>query len=450
MKYSKLVLFFITLDIFPSVPQAATRKTGTSLEKPNILLFFPDQFRSDWTSMNPNMPDVTPNLKKLAQDGVWFSSALSPSPLCAPARACIALGKRYDRSGVLSNGNALPLNEPTFYKLLRDSAGYVVLGCGKFDLDKPGASWGLNGKHDRDEKPSLLNVWGFTDGIDNAGKADGEKAFKKNIPEPYFAYLKKKGEIGKTVTDESYCDNWIARNGIQLLKSVPAGKPWFLQINFNGPHGPYDPTPEMLKKWDKMKFPAAVDNDKDANDMRQRYSAEVYNIDRWIKRYIDFLKERNELDNTIIVFCSDHGDMLGDHGVTGKDRPQTPSVGVPLIISGPGIKKGLVNSKPATTLDLTATFLDFANLKVPTDMDSKSLKSYLLTGKGYSRQYVTSSRGYWRLVFDGRFKLVDNQKSHKTLYDLENDPAELVDVSDKYPQVVKHLDSLLPPWFPRR
>jgi arylsulfatase A-like enzyme len=354
---------------------------------------------------------------------------------------------QYDKCKVPSNGNAVPLDQTTFYKLLRDSAGYHVLSCGKLDLDKPGMNWGIDGKHKREGLPSLLTVWGFTDGIDNAGKGDGGVANKKNIPEPYYAYLKNQGVTGKQMTDEAYADNWIARNGLELLRAVPVGEPWFLQVNYNGPHDPFDPTPAMLKDWIPIRFPSAVDNPKDVNEQRQRYSAEVFNIDRWIKIYLDELQKRGELDNTIIVFCSDHGEMLGDHGLNGKTKPYQGSVGVPLVISGPGIKKNLINTKPVATLDLAATFLDFAKVKVPSLMDSKSLKSYLETGTGYDRKYVTSALGQWRMVFDGRYKLIDNKKAPLTLYDLEKDPSEVINVADQNPKVVNRLNALLPPWF---
>lgn len=413
----------------------------------NILFFFPDQFRYDWTSMNPSMPNITPNLKNLADRGVFFSSAICPSPLCAPSRACLASGRQYDRCRVQSNAAPFPLDETTFYKLLRDSAGYNVLGCGKFDLNKPGKTWGTDGKHRREGLPSLLDVWGFTDGCDIAGKKDGVNAYNKNLPEPYFAYLKGHGLLDKTMTDEAYCDNWIARNGLELLRAVPNGEPWFLQINFNGPHDPYDPTQSMLKGWETAIFPPALDNDKNVNEIRQRYSAEVFNIDSWIKVYLDELQKRGELDNTIIIFCSDHGDMLGDHGLYGKYEPYQSSVGVPLVISGPGIKKNLINTKPVSTLDLTATLLDFAKIKIPSLMDSKSLKSYLETGKGNNRKYVTSALGDWRMVFDGRYKLIENKNAPLVLYDLQKNPSENNNIAEQNQRIVKSLKKLLPPWF---
>ena len=115
----------------PSLVKAANTTRG-----PNILFFLPDQHRFDWLGTMQHVPVPTPNLDSLGARGVRFSRAVCPSPVCAPSRACLASGKQYDRNGgVWGNGNNYPVRQTTYYTLLRD-AGYRVLGCGKFDLDK--------------------------------------------------------------------------------------------------------------------------------------------------------------------------------------------------------------------------------------------------------------------------------------------------------------------------
>ena len=203
--------------------------------RPNILLFFPDQFRFDWVGWNAHIPVHTPNLDSLARRGFRFTRAVVPSPLCAPSRACLASGKEYDRCGVRSNEHNFPLIETTFYSLLRD-AGYHVAGCGKFDLHKATKNWGLEGKH-------LLAEWGFSDGIDNGGKYDAVLSAVSNgkiePKEPYLYFLqrmhldklhvqdfKRRQQIGTyratfptQLPDWAYCDNWVANNGLKLLKN---------------------------------------------------------------------------------------------------------------------------------------------------------------------------------------------------------------------------------------
>jgi len=449
---------------------------GDGVSRPNILFFYPDQHRFDWTSMNPELPDITPNLKQLAKRGVHFTNAFCPSPLCAPSRACLASGKTYANCGVAGNGNPYPLHQTTFYSLLRD-AGYQVLGCGKFDLDKPGKSWGADGKHQREGKPSLPEVWGFSDGIDNAGKQDGVNAYKKlNKPEPYFAFLRSRNLVDahlknfKTLDhdypgpsimpDDAYCDNWIANNGLNLIQSVPRGKPWFIQVNFNGPHPPMDITKSMYENWKDTTFPPAkAGKSDDLTAKRRNYGAMIHNIDRWLGIFQDELKKRGELENTLIAYCSDHGEMLGDRGMSGKSKPYHPSACVPLVMAGPAIRNNVVYDKPIETLDLTATFLDYAGISIPEDMDSRSLRPFLEGRSAPPRTYTTSSLSSWSLVFDGRYKLIANltngKKSKKTkptkelaLYDLKTDPAEIHDISAQHPDIVERLKPLLPPLSP--
>jgi arylsulfatase len=451
---------------------------GSRTARPNILLFFPDEHRFDWTSMNPALPDITPNLRQLAGRGVHFTNALCPSPVCAPSRACLASGREYARCGVANNGHPYPFPQKTFYSLLRD-AGYHVLGCGKFDLDKPGFSWGKDGTHPRAGQACLLETWGFSAGIDNAGKMDGVNAHEKlHRPEPYFAFLQSRGLVDAflknyrmldhdypgpaVLPDDAYCDNWIGENGLRLLRAVPRGAPWFLQINFNGPHPPMDVTKSMYERWKDSTFPPPHDDQqgkgRNGPAQRRNYAAMIHNIDRWLAVFQEELNRRGERDDTIIVYCSDHGEMLGDRGLSGKSQPFHPSACVPLVVAGPAFRRSVVCEAPTQTLDLTATLLDCAGIAVPQDMDSRSLRPFLEKGGPLPRPYATSSLGNWSLVFDGRYKLIatrPNAKAKKAasrpelvLYDLKDDPWETQDLAGKRPETVDKLKPLLPPVGP--
>jgi len=457
--------------------EGSTAKSG----RPNILFFFPDQHRFDWLGTNPNIPVRTPNLNRIAGQGVRLANALTPSPLCAPCRACLAAGQEYDRCGVAGNGQDYPINRTTFHMRLRES-GYHVAGCGKFDLHKASKTWGLDGKH-------LLNEWGFSDGIDNAGKLDAISSGAKEPQDPYMACLeqkglrrihvedfRKRGKIGHAATfptplpDEAYCDNWVANNGLELMRRFPKGRPWFLQINFTGPHSPWDITERMEKLCRGIAFPQP-NGCKDYTPeihvaIRQNYSAMVENIDRWAGIYLEELKQRGELDNTLIVYSSDHGELLGDHNGWGKSSPYQPSVGVPLIVAGPGVRKGFAGDTPVSVMDLAATFLDYAGVARPNDMDSLSLRPLLEGKKDTHRQYVLSGLTGWRLVFDGRYKLIrglkpsgaeaerSGAKMGKTgrgkrgnisllLFDLKNDPLENVNIADQARNEVERLSQWL-------
>ncbi len=427
--------------------------------RPNILFLFPDELRADWVEPS-RLPVRTPNLKRLSDQGVRFTRAVTPSPLCAPARACLALGKEYDRCGVPGNNVNLPSGQTTFYQLLR-SAGYHVMGCGKFDLHKPDRDWGTDGR-------KWIADWGFSDGINSEGKSDATLSFQRmgRPMGPYLAYLQSKGllkthvdDFGRRkghnatfptpLSDEDYCDNWIARNGLQLLDRAPSGQPWFLQVNFNGPHPPWDITRKMEKAWRGTAFPppdgSGEYSAEEHNRIRQNYAAMIENIDRAAGRFLEKLKARGELDNTLVVFSSDHGEMLGDHNRWGKTFPHQPSVGIPLVFWGAGVRSGVVCPQPSTSLDLTATFLDYAGLPRPAEMDSRSLRPFLQEGKSDGlRSHVLSGLGKWRLAMDQRYKYIRGFEAEPLLFDHQNDPLENSNLAAANPEAASRLARLLP------
>ncbi|MEA2062147.1 MAG: sulfatase-like hydrolase/transferase [Gemmatimonadota bacterium] len=427
--------------------------------RPNILLFLPDQHRFDWLGSTPEIPVRTPNLDELSRLGVRFTRAFCASPLCAPSRACLASGKEYDRCRVVSNKVDYPIDQTTFYTILRDS-GYHVAGCGKLDLHKASDTWGLEGKH-------LLKEWGFSDGIDNAGKYDAINSGLEEPKDPYMAFLHRRGlarihvkdfrdrgpfqgTYPTPLPDDAYCDNWLAKNGLNLMKEFPKNTPWFLQVNFTGPHAPMDITSSMTELYEGVDFPqpnrCTGYDEKKHVEIRRNYSAMVENIDRWMGIYLDELDRRGELENTLIVYSSDHGEMLGDHDCWGKKVPYQPSVGIPMIISGCGVSlRGVVSGTPVSLIDLCATFLEFGGIKPRPDMDSRSLKPFLEGRTRTHRDHVYSGLLEWRMVFDGRYKLISGygDTGKPILFDLQNDPLENIDIAEEAVTEVARLSQLL-------
>ena len=416
---------------------------SNTTDRPNILFFFPDQQRFDWIGSNTDIPVRTPNLDRLQREGVNFTKTLCPSPVCAPSRACVAAGLEYDNCPVKGNSDNYPADRATVYNLLQDG-GYHTMGCGKFDLNKGActsgtqSAWGLDGKSHFDE-------WGFSDGINNEGKFDGTRSGREKPQGPYLQFLEERGlreahvqdfadrsspaaAFTTPLPDDVYCDNWIGQNGLNLIKAAPEGKPWYLQVNFNGPHNPWDITESMQELYAGETFPLPNGNDQfsdeEHQEVRRNYSAMVENIDRNVGLYLDLLEERGELENTLIIYSSDHGEMLGDHNGWSKSLPWHESASVPMVISGPGVQKGVTCDLPTTNLDVTATSLDYAKLDIPDDMDSRSLRN-LLEGKTKThREVVLSGLGKWRLAYDGRYKYVEGFEDTPQLFDLNEDPNE--------------------------
>jgi len=467
-------------------------------ERPNLLFLFPDQHRGDWLGARDRVPVRTPNLDRLAERGVAFERAVCPAPLCGPSRACLASGMEYDRCGVRDHRVDYPLAARTYYGRLRKEAGYHVMGCGKFDLQKHSGDWGIDGQNN-------LAANGFSAGVNSAGywdaygSATGEAGSFTGALDPYMAYLAEhdlaeihvadlarrratgtaESDIDATfptpLPEHAYCDNWIARTGLDLLGDAPEDRPWHLVVNFAGPHNPWDVT-EAMHGWYRdpdVEFPAPVDADSDSRErfdatthqaVRRNYATTVENIDRWVGRYLAELEDRGELQDTLVVFASDHGEMLGDRGQWYKRSPYQPSAGVPLVAAGPGVEsRGLVD-EPASVLDLHATFLDYAGVD-PGAVDSRSLRPYLSGEADEHRAVAHSGMGPWRLAVDGRYKLIRGYDPDRSaneqvsaadawdeaevrhalgdhepiLFDLGTDPGETENVAAGNPGVVERL-----------
>jgi arylsulfatase len=434
-------------------------------KKYNILLIFPDQHRGDWLGDNPDIPLRTPNLNNMIKHGVKFTNAISPSPLCAPARACLATGMDYHNCRVPDNNYNLPMDMTTFYSILKNN-GYHVMGSGKFDLHKRDLDWGQDGTR-------LIKDWGFSSGIDNEGKYDGMKN-GEDIPKgPYIKYLddiglkdihiedykrRKNDNVYDAETlsphkDESYSDNWIGRNTLELLSKAPKDSPWFMQVNFNGPHEPYDITEGMNKLYENSDFLLPDDEENHSKDHIMKkyrsYASMIENIDSWVGTFKQTLQDHGELENTLIVYASDHGEMLGEQNLWGKCVPYHPSVHVPLIISGPDCKSNVICDEPVTLLDLTATFLEVAGVVIPDNMDSMSLFPILKGDVKRTRRFVYSALSRknqvapWRMVFEGRYKFIE-WNEEKFLFDLRNDPYEKENLITYFDDIAKDLEKKLP------
>ena len=452
--------------------------------RPNILFIYCDQHRPDWlgcaTEYPNDIPVRTPNLDRLAAGGVRFTNAVCPSPLCSPSRVCLAVGKEYhNNGGVLDNLQCHSFSNETFYTRLRE-AGYYTLQAGKLDLSKgldiPFSLPSSRLKHGRLSMDEL----GFCEMLGVIGRWAGRYDHYAFPMDPYEEHLQRCGLFDANVSDmssrkhrrcprfvtaptelpdEHYKDNWITRRAIEMLNASPPGRPWFLQLNFDNPHDPSDITRRMEEQCRSLDIPGPRrGGDEFAPGehlaMRQNYTAQVENNDRLIGIVLDELARRGELAGTLIVYSSDHGDMLGDEGVFGKSRWGWQSSGVPLIVNGPGVAGGTVNTDPATNLDLAATFLDYASAGIPDDYDSISMRPVLEDPAARGRDHVVSGivsgpARAWRMVFDGRYKLVrDGKANGDMLFDLADDPFEETDIAGDRPETVRELAELLPEYEP--
>ena len=458
------------------------------MKPPNILFVFPDQWRGDWVgAVSPELPLRTPNLDALIARGTGFRRAWTPSPLCVPARSCLATGKTYGRAPAPDNLHSNPLDADTFYRRL-SQAGYSVASFGKTDLFKPDRSWGKDGRH-RIAGVDRLARFGITHGCDMAGKHDSAEAAEMGCADPYTDHLARaglieiyladladrSGKVSCTLADqeagrilapprcyantapsplpsEHYADNFVGLAALDFLGDVDPDDPWFLMVNFPGPHEPMDVTSAMVSAWGDVDFPSPVGRENhDAalqQEIRRRYAAMLGNIDLWLGRMIAELTRRDLLRNTIILFASDHGEMLGDRNLWKKQVPFEPSLRVPLVWSGPGIQpRGLVDG-PASLIDIPATLLSLVGAESLDSSDGIDLSDFLAGRARCPRRVAHSGLGEWRAVTDGRWKLILGYRNDQAqedmqrgafrpetggpvqLFDLQSDPRETLDLWD--------------------
>jgi len=456
--------------------------------RPNILVILPDQWRGDWVHGMTGVPVRTPNIDRLIAGGVSFRRAWTPSPICSPARACLALGRDYDASPVRHNRDNLPPDARTFYRLLLDS-GYRVANIGKSDLLKQARDWGVDGRHQAGGVDRMAAI-GFSDGFDSAGKHDSIDAVALGCVDPYTDMLRSRGLVGAYIDDfrsrsltshpqvplsdwldgrwyepvdaytntdptdlpdDAYGDNFIGQAALRFLEGFDGREPWFMIVNFPGPHEPMDITPAMADRFQHANLPDPVGchhpDPSLVRGIRRNYAAMIGNIDHWVGRLVDQLRAQGRLDRTLVVFSSDHGEMLGDRNLWQKEVPFEPSVNVPLVLSGFGVvRRGTMTFAPASLTDLPPTFLRMAGVPVPEDFSGHDLGPYLAGRAAVPRSYMTAGLGSWRAVSDGRFKLivgldvsvpqVEIQFGHfdgsslddGQLFDLHRDPHELTNL----------------------
>jgi len=285
-----------------------------------------------------------------------------------------------------------------------------------------------------------------------------------------------------TFASEFYEDDFTASNAITLLIRRPRDRPFFLHVSFPGPHDPFLVTASMrAAASDGRVWPEATDNPKhntpggackntgepSGERLRCNYAAEVENLDRLFKLVIDEVDAQGELNKTLIIVTSDHGEMLGDHGDHDKSKPWQGSASVPLIIAGPGVAQGRVVDSPVGNLDIVGTFLDYAGAKPAEGMTTMSMRSFLQPASASAqpyRPYVSSGLDNFRMVV----KEVDSvsykyicckgecpkppstapsvSKSGwmQMLIDVKADPFDMHDLSGDKPDVVAALRVLLP------
>lgn len=426
---------------------------------PNILWLCTDQQRTDSIGSYGNPLAPTPHLDRLASEGVLWTNAFCQSPVCTPSRASFLTGRYPRTTRCRQNGQAIPPDEILLPRMFAD-AGYRC---------------GLAGK---------LHLASCSEGKIERRTDDGYHDFHwSHHPQPdwgdanaYTAWMRKRGvdwhglyenpPSGSAfwqngIPAEHHQTTWCAEETISFVRQN-RDRPWFFSFNCFAPHHPFDPPPEFLSHFDPEQMPlpkrrageltakpvfqqrdaewahhspggfhSEAMSDRDHREVRAAYLAMCQHIDSEVGRILAVLDQTDQRENTLVIFMSDHGEMLGDHGIYFKGPHfYDEAIRVPLIMRLPGVFEGGKSNEGLTELiDLAPTLLEIAGIDPP----PHRLQGRSLVGDANEREHVfceyynswTHRDAYGTMIRTRNEKLVVYHGSDEgEYYDLRQDPDE--------------------------
>lgn len=451
--------------------------------QPNILWICSDQQRYDTISALGNSLIRTPNIDQLAERGVTFTQTYCQSPVCTPSRASFLTGRYPRTTRCRQNGQTIPADERLLPRMLRDH-GYRSGLSGKLHLSSCSGGKveqriddGYDVFHwshhpDPDWEANDYQRWLREKGVAwkdiYPSREERDTSSDPRTGEPYGPY------VWPGVPEEFHQTTWCAEMAIEFIKEN-AGRPWLFSVNMFDPHHPFDPPAEYLHRYrpDQMPLPKyrpgeldnkpryqQLDHEWAHNDVggmhvatlspreQQKITAAYYAmvelIDTQVGRMVDALEQTGQLENTIVIFMSDHGEMLGDHGLYLKGPHfYEQAVHVPLIISWPQQFQADTRCEELVELvDLAPTLLESCSIEIEPQIQGRSLIRQLRgeQSAGPHREDVyceyynswTHPRSYGTMLRTRDHKLVVYHGTEPgELYDLNADPDEFDNLWDR-------------------
>ena len=423
-------------------------------KRPNILWYCTDQQRFDTIHALGNSFVKTPVLDSLVKEGTSFTHTYCQSPICTPSRASFMSGLYPSRVHNTRNGNeSFPGWPPVITKLIADS-GYDCGLIGKFHLQS-------SGKRTEPRIEDGFSFWKFS----HAPRDDWEEGHD------YADWVRSQGgdlnklrESEDRVPTELHQTTWASERSIEFIQQERE-KPWLLNVNIYDPHPPFTPPKSYADQFDPNDMPGPHFKDSDlaaqaklancdfqdevrtpeehdAKGAQARYYAMIAQIDDQFGRILKALEETGQRENTAIIFTSDHGESLGDHGLMYKGcRFYEGLVRVPLIFSWPGkFIQDSQNNALVEMLDLSATLLNLASVDLPDYLQGISLLP-ILFGQAKSGEHRDFVRSEYFDALDphftggnGTYATMHRTRKHKLcvyhgkgvgeLFDLDQDPWE--------------------------
>lgn len=449
-KFIKHSAAISSLAMMPKMSWAL--KDSFAEEKPNILFIMTDQQTISAMSNRGNSYLKTPNMDLLAEHGTSFSQAYCSQPLCGPSRSSLLTGKYPHQINATVN---LPEKEgywPSDMKIMGSimkDAGYDTGYVGKWHLPIPVSS---------------INQHGFSF-IRNTSRRDWQDA---SIPGDCGEFLKQKREkpfflVASFVNPHDICE-WARGSKLRMDEIAQAPKAKHcppLPDNLDIP----EHEPSFLRKMHEMspkQYPTVGWPDDKWRQYRWAYYRLVETVDKYIGQILESLDRTGNIDNTTIIFTSDHGDGMGAHRWNQKQVLYQEVINVPFIISDlkTGRKRNNNSSLVNVGIDLIPTLCDYAGVIAPSDLNGISMKPFVSETQLKAREFIICETEFaenedsfgvrGRSIFDGRYKYIAYRGKIKAeqMFDLRNDEGEMKDISQnkKYANKKRELKRLFVQW----
>ena len=427
-------------------------------ERPNIVLIITDQQRYDTINALGYPYMHTPNLDRLVREGVSFSRNYITAASCAPARASLFSGFYPHTTGIYKNAD---LWRRSWVENLA-AAGYHCANVGKMHTFPYETPLGFHERFVVENKDRYLEGRYFWDRWDMALQAQGLVKQQRELYRKLDDYGERLGAFEWKLPPKTHSDMFVGDTAVSWIQNKPDQQPFFLEVGFPGPHPPYDPVPEYLEYYKDEEIPipevaaeqlanqpaaqkelidhnSKVDHDsvvwsKNPTDeqlrrMRKYYYANVTMIDEKIGEILGALESKGYLDNTIVIFISDHGDCMGDHGHIQKWTMYEEIVRMPMIVWAPGrFPGGRTVDAMCQQFDIAPVILEAAGAEAPDGWEAQNLMPFLTgEGEGPSRDYVYAEQSGDHNLTGAKFVTMIRSADWKLVHYLDQPDGELYD-----------------------
>ena len=460
-----------TSNTWHSNPAKSTAPNATSSnERPNIIFIMTDQQRYD-TINALGFPFMdTPNLDRLVREGTSFSNCHVAGASCVPARASLFTGLYPHTTGILKNAD---LWRHSWVEQLAE-VGYHCVNVGKMHTWPMTTPCGFHERYTVENKDRYLEARYYFDEWDKALAARGLVKQQRELYRQRADYRNSLGAFLWELPEDMHSDMFVGNTALWWLNTYPKTQPLFLQIGFPGPHPPYDPTSEYAAAYTDKDLPidpvlpddlahqppafkimrqhnVEVDHDSVVHQLnpsaaarhkqRAYYLANVSMIDRKIGAILNTLEQQGYLENAIVVFTSDHGDCMGDHGHSQKWTMYEQITRVPMIVWNPGqVQAGQAVDALVQQMDVADYLLQRAGVDLQQPYEFKPLDAALQGESLDARELVFAEQSRDNILTDAEFMTMVRSKDwklvhflgepHGQLFNLQEDPGEIHNLWD--------------------